>query len=418
VRAHAALPLVLAGALALTACGSNAEPTDPATPEPLALTVQAAGGEGELKAVQSLLDAFEKSKPGLEISFTGIPSQGDHIAKLATSFAGGKPPDVFLLNYRRLGQFVERGVVLPPSTDGLEGLYEQPLEAFEYDGKPACLPTNASSTVAYVNTKLFADAGVPLPKPEWTWTDLTAAAQALHAKGTKAVGFEVGIRNSAPFIWTAGGEVVDDTEQPTRMTLDTPQAKEALAYLSSLQQFGVDATARAAAEPVDLFEQGELAVFFDSRRSVPAFRKAEGLQFDVLPLPRKDVATPSTTLLGSDAYCVAKASKSPRLAAELARFAVTGEGATILAESGRTVPVLKSLAESPAFLAPDKAPRSAQVFVDAIATTKRLPNVAGQDEAEEAADDLLTQYFAGKAALDATVTKVGEDTAAVYAQER
>ncbi len=409
------LPAVVL-ALSLAACGTDLPA--PSGPEPLALTVQAAGGEGELKAVQALLDAFELTKPGLEISFTGIPSQGDHIAKLATSFAGGKPPDVFLLNYRRLGQFVDKGVVLPPSTDGLDGLYEQPLEAFEYDGRPACLPTNASSTVAYLNTSLFARAGVPLPPAEWTWDDLTAAAKAFKAKGIAAVGFDVGIRNSAPFIWTAGGEVVDDTAAPTMMTLDTLPARLALAYLSSLQAYGVDATSRAAAPPVDQFAQGELAVFFDSRRSVPAFRKAEGLTFDVVPLPRKDAATPSTTLLGSDAYCVAKASQSPTLAAELARFAVTGQGATILAESGRTVPVLKSLAESAAFLAPDKAPKSARVFVDAIATTKRLPNVAGQDEAEEAADDLLTQYFAGKAELDATVAQVEKDTAAVYAQDR
>lgn len=414
----APLSVLLAVVLALTGCGSSEGAAGDPADEPLALTVQAAGGEGELTAVRALLDAFEATRPGLEISFTGVPSQGDHIAKLAASFAGGAPPDVFLLNYRRLGQFVDRGVVLPPSTDGLGELYEQPVEAFEYDGRPACLPTNASSTVAYVNTALLARAGVALPPATWTWDDLTAAARALDAKGVRAVGFEVGIRNSAPFIWTAGGEVVDDTDRPTTTTLDTPQAREALAYLSSLQEYGVDATARAATEPVDLFEQGELAVFFDSRRSVPAFRKAEGLSFDVLPLPRRHAATPSTTLLGSDAYCVAKASKSPALAAELARFAVSGEGARILAESGRTVPVLKALASSPAFLAPALEPRSAQVFLDAIPTARRLPNVAGQDEAEEAADDLLTQYFAGKAGLDETVRKVDEDTSAVYAQER
>lgn len=411
------LPILLAGALALTGCGSNSDPVDPAE-EPLMLTVQAAGGEGELRAVQSLLDAFSASKPGLEISFTGVPSQGDHIAKLAASFAGGAPPDVFLLNYRRLGSFVDRGVVLPPSTKGLDELYPQPVEAFTYEGAPACLPTNASSTVAYLNTALFAEAGVALPTSTWTWDDLTAAAKAFDAKGIAAVGFEVGLRNSAPFVWTAGGEVVDDTAAPTSTTLDTPQAKEALAYLASLQEYGVDATARAATEPVDLFEQGKLAVFFDSRRSVPAFRKAEGLAFDVVPLPRKDAATPSTTLLASDAYCVAKASKSPTLAAELARFAVFGQGATILAESGRTVPVQKALAQSPAFLAPDTSPKGAQVFLDAIPTTKRLPNVAGQDEVEEAADDLLTQYFAGKASLEETVAKVDEDTAAIYGQER
>lgn len=411
-RRTSVLAAVLAAGLALTACGDDG--VDPSAPEPQRLTVQAAGGEGELKAVQDLLAAFEQANPGVSVDFTGIPSQGDHIAKLATSFAGGQPPDVFLLNYRRLGQFVAKKVVLPPVEPTLEGLFPQPLEAFRYNTTLACLPTNASSTVAYVNPTLFARAGVPLPRATWTWQDLTAASAALHAKGVKAVGFDVSVRNTAPFVWTAGGKVVDVTERPTAITYDTAQAQEALTYLASLQQYGVDATVRAGADPVDLFEQGQLAVYVDSRRVVPAFRKAQGLTFDVLPLPRREAATPSATLLASDAYCVAKASKSPRLAAELARFAALGDGARILAESGRSVPVLSSLAMSPTFLAPGKAPASSQVFLDVLPTARRLPNVAGQDEAEEAADDLLVQFFAGKATLAATVAAIRTASAEAY----
>lgn len=406
--------LLLTASLLLTACGSDAAPAAARdAPEPQRLTVQAAGGEGELNAVRDLVTAFEASKPGVQVEFVGVPDQGDHIAKLSTAFAAGSPPDVFLLNYRRLGPFVERDVVLPADASGLD-LYDGPVEAFTYDGELACLPTNSSSTVAYVNEDLFTRAGLPLPEADWTWADLEAAAKVLDAKGIAAVGYDVGVRIAAPFVWTAGGEVVDDTDRPTRTTLDSPEGRQALTYLSGLQQYGVDATARAAGDPVDLFTQGELAVYLDSRRSVPAFRKAEGLAFDVRPLPRAEAATPSRSLLASDAYCVSRASESPRLATELARFAAGGEGAEVLARAGRTVPVLESLATSPVFLDPAQRPRSSQVFLDVIPDLRRLPNVAVQDEAEEAADDLLTQYFAGKADLETTVKAVDAATAEVY----
>lgn len=413
-----ALPLLLAAALLLTACGGAAEQVQESASGPLAGTVrlQAAGGEGELTALRTLIEAYEQARPGVTVEFTGVPNQGDHIAKLSTAFAGGRPPDVFLLNYRRLGPFVERGVLAPVELGDLtpEDFFAAPVEAFTYDGELACLPQNASSSVAYLNTELFARAGVPLPAPDWTWTDLEAASKAFAAEGISAFGFDPLVRNVAPFVWTAGGEVVDDTDDPTRITFDTPEAQRALSYLFDLQQYGVDATSRATAEPVDQFAAGELAVFLDSRRSVPSFRKADGLEFDVVPVPRADPATPSSTLLASDAYCVSAATEVPRLAADFARYAVGVDGGTVLARSGRTVPALKELADSPAFLDPDQPPASSAVFIDVIDDLRRLPNVAAQDEAEEGADDLLAQYFAGKADLDATVRDIREASSVAY----
>ena len=347
-----------------------------------------------------------------------MPNQGDHIAKLGTAFAGGNPPDVFLLNYRRLGPFVERGVVAPADLGERtpEDFFEPSLEAFTYDGELACVPQNTSSSVAYLNLDLLKSAGVALPEATWTWEDLDRMGQQLAAKGIAAVGFDAEIRTVAPFVWTAGGEVVDDTTAPTAMTLDTPQAQRALTYLTGLQRYGVDATSRAAVEPADQFAAGDLAVFFDSRRAVPSFRKADGLSFDVRPLPRAEASRPSVSLLASDAYCVSKASQVQQLAADFASYAVGPEGAVVLAKSGRTVPSVKEVAQSDAFLDPAQLPASSSVFLDVIPDLRRLPNVAAEDEAEEAANDLLAQLFAGKASLQQTVSQIREATASAYGQ--
>lgn len=409
------LPTLLLVVGLVTACGGAGEGSS--TPADR-LTVQAAGGEGELNALRELIAAFEQARPGVEVDFVGVPNQGDHIAKLSTTFAGGSPPDVFLLNYRRLGPFVERGVLAPVDLGELSepDFYAPPLEAFTYDGELACLPQNVSSSVAYLNLDLFEQAGIPLPPADWTWADLERNSRQLDAQGIAAFGFDPLVRNVAPFVWTAGGEVVDDTASPTAVTFDTEPARRALAYLNGLQQYGVDATSRAGTEPVEQFARGELAIFVDSRRSVPAFRKAEGLSFDVRPLPREDAARPSASLLASDAYCVSKTSDARDLAAEFAQFAAGPQGGAVLARSGRTVPALKELASSEAFLDPAQQPASSRVWLDIVDDLRRLPNVAAQDEAEEATDDLLAQYFAGKAGLDETVTEIRAATAAVYGQ--
>ena len=416
--------LATALSLALAACGDSANEdrggdppsSSPASAAPLSgtLRVQAAGGEGELKAVQGVVDAFEEAYPEVRVDFTGVAEQGDHLAKLTAGFAAGSPPDVFLLNYRRAGAFLEKEVVDPARTDALDldDLYEPPLQAFTYAGKLGCLPQNVSSSVVYVNEALFTKAGVPLPSNTWTWEDLRATAKALATKGIESIGFEPGTRTVAPFVWSAGGEYVDSTDQPTKVTLGTPEAAEALALLSELQQSGFDARQRAAEDVQDAFGAGHLAMLIDSRRAVPSFRKS-GVAFDVRALPKGKAG--SISLLASDGWCVAKASKNLDAAHAFAAFTVGPGGGRILAESGRSVPVSKTLASSPAFQSPQLAPKSSQVFLDAVPNLRRLPNVAMQNEAEGAADDLLEQFFAGRLSIDQLGPKVEQATADVYA---
>ena len=417
---RAAVALVAAACLTLAGCASDDdEPTPSASSgAPAALSgtlrVQAAGGEGELKAVQSVVDAFEAANTGVKVDFVGVAEQGDHLAKLTAGFAAQNPPDVFLLNYRRSGAFIARKVIDPVRTDDLDldDLYEAPRDAFTSGGALQCLPQNASSSVVYVNETLFAKAGVPMPPESWTWEELRTSAAGFAAKGIESIAFEAGTRTVAPFVWSAGGEYVDDTDNPTKVTLGSPQAQNALRFLDDLQKTGYDARQRAADDPQDAFGAGRVAMLIDSRRAVPALRKA-GVAFDVRPLPIGEAG--SISLLASDGWCVAAASKNLDAAHAFAAFTVGPDGGKVLAESGRSVPVSRTLAKSPAFLSPDARPKSSDVFLNSIASVRRLPNVANQNEAEGQADDLLEQYFAGRLPLDQLATKVEQATAEAYA---
>jgi multiple sugar transport system substrate-binding protein len=171
------------------------------------------------------------------------PQQAD------TAFAAGQPPDVFVLNYRRLGRFATEGAVEPVAGVDTSELFQKPLEAFTFDGELVCLPSNASSMVVYVNTELFADAGVDLPQAGWTWDDMLAKARALKAKGVSAFGFDTELIRLAPFVWSNGGEIVDDPETPTVVDLSSSEAREALQFLVDLQATGQSATDRAAQAP-------------------------------------------------------------------------------------------------------------------------------------------------------------------------
>jgi len=383
------------------------------------IRVQVSGGESEVAAFQQLADAFAQSHPGTTVELVAIAEQGEHIAKLAASFAGRNPPDVFLLNYRRYGQFAERGV-LDPVGDHLaplrrEDFFDQATDAFTHDGELLCLPQNASSIVVYYNPALFERAGVPVPKPGWTTEHLVQTVDALYANGVEdAIGFEPTLRTMAPLVWSGRDEIVDDVERPTRIMLNTEAGRRAFKLLGPLQDKGIDATERAAADPEARFGRGEVAMLIESRRAVPALRKA-GLDFDVVPLP---IVLEPATLLASDGYCVAKASRNPSLARAFARYAVGPDGGKVLAATGRTVPSLKSLAMGAVFLDPAKPPKSSQVWLDVLPTAHRLPSVAAWNEAEEVADGLLEQLFARKIIVDEAMRRIEADTARILARDR
>jgi len=384
-----------------------------------AIRVQVSGGESEVAAFAELADSFEQAHPGTTVQIVAFAQQGEHIAKLAASFAGRNPPDVFLLNYRRVGQFVASGVV-EPMGDHLGGLaardfFEPAIRAFTFGGTLACLPQNASSVVIYYNPALFARAGVAAPKAGWTFEDLVETARTLFTGGVKdAIGFEPSLRTLAPFVWSAGAEIVDDLAAPTRITLDTDAGRRALKLLNPLQDTGVDATERAAADAEERFGRGEVAMLIESRRAVPGLRKT-GVDFDVVSLP---VDKEPATLLASDGYCVAKAGKNQPLAQEFVRYAVGPDGGKVLAATGRTVPSLKSLATGPVFLDPAKPPKSSQVWLDALPSARALPSVAAWNEAEETASAIIEQLLGRKITIDDAIERIEKDTARVFAQKR
>lgn len=392
-------------ALASVGCQRGESPQGGASGKTLRL--QAFGDPAELAAYKEMIAAFERSAPDVKVEFTPVGKQKDHMTKLTTGFSGGDPPDLFLINFRRFGQFADKNVLEPLGPRMAErgrlkeaDLYEQTTEAFRYNGTMMCVPQNVSSLVVYYNRTLFEKAGVPLPKADWNWEDFLSAAKAL-TKDTDGdgqidvygLGFEPTLIRVAPFVWQAGGGIVDDVHRPTRFTLDEPQAREALDFIRSW--YGTHKVVPPLAENKSedhesRFARGGLGMILQSRRYTATLRTVQNLDWDVAPLPSNKQ---TATVLHADAYCLAKSSPLKEAAYRFIEFALSAEGATIIAKSGRTVPALRSVAESPAFLDPSAPPRSARVFLDSIENMRRPPNIATWNEIESRVDPIIEDWY-------------------------
>ena len=401
-----------------TAVSATAVPASTEAPTAAAISGQVSfmvfGDPAELAAYQTLVDAFHAKYPDIRVELIQVPGQNDYRQRLAADFAAGTPTDVVLINYRRVAGFAAKGVLESLSgylqeSDQLkaEDFYAPALEAFQWQGQQVCIPQNISSLVVYYNKALFDAAQVAYPSDNWTWDDFLATAQALtqDTDGDGAIdqyglGVEPEFIRVAPFIWQNGGDIAT----PQTLTLGTPEALAAVQWFADWQVKHHIVPSRAEEESESSearFQNGRTAMYFNSRRIVPTLREAAAFDWDVAPLPQH---VAHATILHSDAYGLAAASQNKDAAWTFIEFANAAEGQTIIAGTGRTVPSLKAVAESVAFLDPNAKPAHSQVWLNEIPYIFRMPLAPGWAEVEEVTDAEISRAFYGEATIEEAMT--------------
>jgi multiple sugar transport system substrate-binding protein len=396
---------------------------DQATGEPTTVTFLISGGPAEQAAYEAVVAAFHAQQDAIRVELSAVVSTNDFITRLTTDFAAGTPPDLFLFNYRRIAQFYNRGAIEPmgPMLEAStvlneEDYYAESLDAFrDSTGTLICMPQNVSSQVVYYNKDIFDAAGIPYPPDDWTWEQFRDTAVALTLPDENGdtypdqygLGLEPVLIRMAPWIWQNEGELVDDPAHPTRLTLDTPANREAIQFVLDLAQvYGVvpNYNAEAVASHPDRFLAGNIAMYVDSRVFTPTMRETVNFNWDVAPLPR---GKQPANVLHSDGYCMSSASEVKEAAWAFVEFAMGEEGQAIAAKLGRTVPSLRSVANSEAFLDPTQPPARAQVWLDNMENNMRvLPKVENWIAIERTAAIELEQAYLGLQTLEALLESI------------
>ncbi len=382
------------------------------------------GDPGETEAFEHVATAFEALHPGVQVTLINIATgDADYFARLGADLVAGTPADVVYMDYRDAGRYYANGAFQPVTAQfaasdliAADDFYAPALEAYQWEGDQMCIPINISSLVTYYNQDLFDAAGLDYPADDWTWADFLTTAQALtqDTDGDGAVdqfglGTATQLIRVLPFIWQNGGDLL--TPDNSALALDTPEALEAFQFFVDLQavhHVTPGRVAEAAQGSQERFENGTLAMFFQSRRVTVAFRSITAFDWDVAPLPSRKQ---SATILHSDGLCLPTEAAHPELAWQLIEFANSVEGQQLMSATGRTVPSNRAVAESTFFLDPNAKPAHSQVWIDVIPGLRPAPVLAQWEEIAGRADDELERAFYGditaEAALDAIIADAG-----------
>jgi multiple sugar transport system substrate-binding protein len=383
-------------------------------------------GDAEFKAMQELGKRFTDNHPNVEIEYINIVDGGPFGRdKLQQMIAGGTPPDIMMLNTGQFEAFGSRDALaalddrIAAESYDLSIYWPPAVEGIKIDGKTYGLPKDISDHVVYLNTDLFAAAGVELPADEWTWDDFRDIAKQLTVDtdgdgnvdqwGTSIVN---GVWSWGSFVITNGGQVLNDDR--TECLLNSPEALEALnvyyGYLTADAVSVPPGTLPQTPGSFDQFNSGITAMQMAGPWFRPGLVENKPFNWTLRLYPRPGADAP-TSILYTDQWGMSSDTKHPDEAWELLKFLGGAEGQTIWSEiyGSRSITPIKELALSDKWMTyggeehrPDN-----QTILDQLERTVPPPiNFGDGAEVDNVWDEQFDLVMAGQQSVEQAVESI------------
>ena len=290
-----AVPPPPAGAPAESASSGSTEAAGPTT-----ITWAMWGSPAEVETHQKVADAFMADHPDIKVEILSAP-WNDYFTKMQTLWASGDSsqiPDVLFLwptpRYAADGVLEPLTSYIEKSGYDLSDYWPALLESATYDGEVYGFPRDIDIAVLYYNKDIFDEAGVAYPDDTWTWDDFLAAAEQLTVKDDsgQVTRYALGMEGGKYALWVMQnkGSILDDMRNPSKCTLDQPEAMAGIKFFADLMNNGYairDANLNQAGGDAAVFASGQAAMIIQNASRVTTFNEA-GLNYDVavLPIPK------------------------------------------------------------------------------------------------------------------------------------
>jgi multiple sugar transport system substrate-binding protein len=248
---------------------------------------------------EDLVKAFEKENSDISVTLE-TQSWEEIYTVLDNKIQNNRAPDILELDaagpaYAADDLLYKADEIV--SADTLADIEPSFVDSAKIDGVAYGLPSVASTRALFYNKELFSKAGITAPPK--TWDELLAAAKKISALGGGVHGYgmplgsEEAQAETSIFAYGAGAS----WEDGGKMTIDTPEAKEALTFMKKMIDEGVTQPGPGATNRtplLDVFIQGKIGMIHGLPPIVGQINeKNPNLQWEIAPSPTKD-GSPST----------------------------------------------------------------------------------------------------------------------------
>lgn len=344
---------------ALSGCsGKDVQPGDVAGYDQgetyLSIWVHTIENTDEGDAYKQSVNAFNKKFDGTyfaDIEF--IPrndSGGGYSDKINASVMSGGLPDVITVDGPNIAAYAANGIIQPlaPLSKKERKVYlESILDQGTYNGKLYALGAMESSVGLYYNKDILDKAGVEVPDADhpWTWSQFLEVLEKVKPVVEKEKGYaldmtfptgEATIYYYAPFFWSNGGDMVDETGLVVDGWFNSKNNKQAVEYFTTLADKGY-----MSRSPIEkLFESGRAAFKFDGAWEVNTiYTSYPDIKLGVAPYIVSDSWDGGRyTPTGSWAFAASSESQNIKGATELVKWMSGVESGKLLFEKTKSFP--------------------------------------------------------------------------------
>jgi multiple sugar transport system substrate-binding protein len=319
------LAALTVGASALAGCGTDASSggSGSAASGPIQIWEGYTGAEATEFA--HLVSEYEAQHPGQKVSPLYV-NNDDTLQKVLTAVKGGSPPDIAYLygswapNVAEIPQVVNLTQVVQKSGVDWNDFFVGERDVATVNGKVVGIPALVDNLAVVYNKKLFAQAGLPVPSADWTWSQFVADAQKLTDPAAKQYGTvyvtpgtEDSVWHWEALLWEAGGGLLSAGNR--KAAFDSAAGVESLNTLRTMavtdKSVYLDPTDQAY---TNLFNSGKIGMLVTGPWDLSAFPNVD---YGVQVMPSYPGASAGhQTISGPDNWVVFSNGSSQVSAAE------------------------------------------------------------------------------------------------------
>lgn len=366
--------------LSLAACGSsNEEPADDAQTSDGELsgeiTFVAWGSDNELACDQKAVEKFMELHPGTTVTFEAL--NDDYATTVETRFLGGESPDVIYGHPQTLLSWIQEGMLMPITDvyDSHEELWDEEVfftnlyDSYLYDGEYYAIPVGADTTVLFYNKDILDAAGVEYPTKDTTWEEFADMCNKVTVRDEEGIPSVLGIGSITGqwmnILYSMGGKVLDNMNNPTEVVFESPEALEMLTWINDnyKAEGGFTPSENDATYLQGGFGGGEEAFYMSGVYDIVWMCDIEDFAWDIAPIPESMEEEGDTGVLYCG-YAVSAQTENEALAKEFAYFMSTYDAQMIMSESGLITSLRKDVAYSDEVLKVEGAPENHALRVD------------------------------------------------------
>ena len=391
-----------------TGCGSAAESAADSTEASSASTT--ADGKTQLNILwwgsqtrheltTQMLEKFQEENPDIEVVMDYSDWDG-YWTKLPAQVAGGQTPDVFQMDYAKLAQYVENGVMAPLDdyvADGsldLSNVAQSVIDSGSIDGKLYAVSTGTNAPVMLYRKDILDDLGIEMPmNPTMSeYTDISKKVyEATGLRDTfvtscSADNLRFRLRNYGMNLYNDDASALGFDDP--KYIVDMWQ----LALDSQNEGWGLMIGEETATTAFDSMVMDSWSRYQNSNE-LQAYRDATGKDISMVMIPNTDDATASATYLKPAMFwCVAADSDVKDAAVRFINYFTNDTSCYDIVGIERAVPISSEMRE---YVAPtlDEVGKQVVEFVDYVSQPNMASPLMNPDPAKHSEiSDLLSQY--------------------------